>query len=211
MREIERLQYITPSTGDIAAGVEKFLSGGGRWVQLRMKGASSQTMVEMGHKLRELTNAVGAVLLINDDIHVAKTVAADGVHLGKSDVATQVARELLGDNAIIGRTANTIDDVRLLSSEPINYIGLGPYRFTTTKEILSPIIGLEGYTNIAAQMAAEGIAMPVVGVGGIEGDDIAPIMETGIFGVAVSGVIAKAQDIAANTSELLNIIERGKK
>lgn len=210
IKEIDRLQYITPSGDEqhIVSSCESFLEGGGRWIQLRMKGSSLEEFAMVGIKLRMLCDRYGAKLIINDSVEVALAVRADGVHLGKSDIETLAARSLLGSHAIIGRTANTLEDIKELADQRIDYIGLGPFRFTTTKERLSPLLGLEGYSKIVEGLM--GVDMPIVAVGGILSGDIKDIIGVGVYGVAVSGAISTANDIKDETSKMLDIIENYK-
>jgi thiamine-phosphate pyrophosphorylase len=133
-------------------------------------------------------------LIINDNVTIAKEIGADGVHLGKNDMHPTEAREILGGEAIIGGTANTIEDVVQLSGSGVNYIGLGPYRFTTTKDKLSPILGLEGYMKIMREVQMMSIDIPIIAIGGIVPGDVAALMETGIYGVAVSSAINQSID-----------------
>ncbi|MBS1564045.1 MAG: thiamine phosphate synthase, partial [Bacteroidetes bacterium] len=118
-----------------------------------------------------------------------------GVHIGKEDMPPATARDLLGNEYIIGATANTLEDLIRLSKEPIDYIGLGPYRFTTTKKKLSPILGLEGYRSIFSTLAEENNLPPIVAIGGIVDDDIPLLGTTGLHGVALSAVISAAADV----------------
>ena len=119
---------------------------------------------------------------------------ADGVHLGKNDMPVDEARKMLGRNRIIGGTANTFEDVERLSRQGADYIGCGPFRFTTTKKNLSPVLGLEGYRSITAQMKAHDILLPIVAIGGILHQDIPAIMQTGVTGIAVSGAVLNAEN-----------------
>jgi thiamine-phosphate pyrophosphorylase len=120
-------------------------------------------------------------------------VNATGVHLGKTDMPPAEARRILGDGFIIGGTANTFEDIRRLTDEGVDYIGLGPFRFTATKKNLSPILGLEGYKDILSRCRAAGIALPVLAIGGITVDDIPALMQTGVSGIAVSSAIRQAE------------------
>jgi len=104
------------------------------------------------------------------------------------------ARRLLGKDKIIGGTANTFEDVKRIYSAGADYIGCGPFRFTTTKKKLSPILGLDGYRRIIEQMDAYGINIPVIAIGGILLQDVSDIMQTGVSGVAVSGAILNANN-----------------
>ena len=127
--------------------------------------------------------------------------------LGKNDMPLKEARRILPENAIIGGTANTIDDIRQLWIDGADYIGCGPFRFTTTKKNLAPVIGLDGYRKIYSAMNAEGISLPVVAIGGITKDDVADIMQTGMNGIAVSGTVTKANN-PADEMRKLNVLVR---
>ena len=115
------------------------------------------------------------------------------------------ARRLLGPDFIIGGTANTYEDVVQHVRNGANYIGCGPFRFTTTKKGLAPILGLEGYRRIVGQMRAEGITLPIVAIGGITYEDIPEIMKTGVNGIALSGTILRAEDPVAETRRILEL------
>ncbi|MCH2234710.1 MAG: thiamine phosphate synthase [Crocinitomicaceae bacterium] len=187
---ISKLQYITTGS-DAQTHIEKcrsFCEQAGDWVQLRMKNVSDEVYLNTALECRRITEEYGAKLIINDNIQVAKNSNADGVHLGLNDESAYVAREVLG-RKIIGGTANTIEDVILQVNAGVDYVGLGPFRFTNTKKKLSPILGLEGYKRILDKLKAEGINTPVVGIGGIDTEDINPLLDTGLFGIAASGMI----------------------
>lgn len=189
------LLFPTPS-----AGAEQALRGGCRWIQLRMKGASPDEIISEGLRLRTLCDRYGATLIIDDHAELVGKIGADGVHLGKHDMAPEEARKLLGNKAIIGATANTADDVRAAIAAGADYIGLGPFRFTTTKAKLSPTLGIEGYRRILSET---GPSIPVVAIGGITVDDMPALMQTGIGGVAVSGAILNAANPIEMTQQFL--------
>ncbi|MEG1648383.1 MAG: thiamine phosphate synthase [Rikenellaceae bacterium] len=207
MERVERLQYITQGTTphSIEHEVRSVLEGGCRWVQLRMKDAQQDTIIEIGRRIKSICHSYGAKLIINDSVEICKSVDADGVHLGKCDMQTEKARALLGPEKIIGRTCNTAEDVLSTIDTAIDYIGLGPLKFTTTKKHLSPIIGLEGYGKIISDTKA---TIPIVAVGGITLEDISPLLGQGVYGVALSGTIAKSENISNTTRNILNIINR---
>lgn len=205
-----RLQFIT--NGDSAQehleGAEAALRGGCRWVQLRMKGAAPEMIVETGRKLRRLADLHGhATFILDDHAELVSETGADGVHLGKNDMSPDEARKILGPDKIIGSTANCLDDIRLAASRGADYIGLGPFRFTTTKRNLSPLLGLEGYRTILAGCRREGITLPVVAIGGITLGDISPILATGVAGVAVSGAILNAVSPQSEASAWIKRLE----
>ena len=190
-----RVQYISHETERFSQvlGIEQALMGGCRWIQLRMKGASTERIIATGREVAQLCHHYGAVLIVDDHVDVVGAIGADGVHLGRHDMSPVMARKLLGNNSIIGGTANTIDDVRRLAEAGVDYIGCGPYRYTTTKSNLSPILGAEGYHSITHLMRQEGISIPMVAIGGIEPDDIPLLLDSGVQGVAVSGTVLRAK------------------
>ena len=170
------------------------LDGGCKWVQLRMKDASEEEFLRNAHQARKLCDQYQATFIIDDHVELVRECGADGVHLGKNDMPIADARRLLGDAFIIGGTANTFDDVLSHYRSSANYIGCGPFRFTTTKKGLSPILGLEGYQDIVAKMKSQSIDIPIVAIGGITIDDIPSIMQTGVNGIALSGTVLNAPD-----------------
>ena len=170
------------------------LDGGCKWVQLRMKDASEEEFLRNAHQARKLCDQYQATFIIDDRVELVRECGADGVHLGKNDMPIAEARRLLGDAFIIGGTANTFDDVLSHYRSSANYIGCGPFRFTTTKKGLSPILGLEGYQDIVAKMKSQSIDIPIVAIGGITIDDIPSIMQTGVNGIALSGTVLNAPD-----------------
>jgi thiamine-phosphate pyrophosphorylase len=136
------------------------------------------------------------LLIINDRVEVAAAVDADGVHVGREDMSVREARRLLGESKIVGGTANTLEDIREHCLGGADYIGLGPYRFTATKKKLSPILGLDGYQRIMRAMEADGMDIPVMAIGGVGVADVGPLLETGVYGVAFSGLLVQAADRA---------------
>ena len=190
------IQFITHSNEryDHVEGAKLALQGGCRWIQLRMKDAMEIDFLRAAKKIRRLCDEYHATFILDDHVEWVGLTGADGVHLGKNDMPVDEARKMLGRNKIIGGTANTFEDVERLSRQGADYIGCGPFRFTTTKKNLSPVLGLEGYRDITAQMKAHGIQLPIVAIGGILHQDIPAIMQTGVTGIAVSGAILNAEN-----------------
>ena len=204
------LQFISNATShdDIVKQVTQVLNGGCKWIQLRMKGASQADVKHTAETLKPICKEHEAILIVDDEVEVAKELELDGVHLGKNDMPPVEARELLGAEPIIGATANTFDDINRLPRVAIDYVGLGPFRYTTTKQNLSPVIGLEGYREIMDKCGKSDIEHPVVAIGGITLDDIEPIMATGVHGVAVCGAIANAPDPTAATRQMVDLLQK---
>ena len=193
---MEKLQFITHSNArySYVDGARMALDGGCRWIQLRMKGATDEQVLRAAAIVQPWCRELGATFIIDDHVALVRQLHADGVHLGKSDMPVAEARRILGPHYIIGGTANTIDDIINLYRQGADYIGCGPFRFTTTKQNLAPVLGLDGYRSIIKAMREHGITLPVVAIGGITIDDVPAIMSTGVSGIAVSGVILNAPD-----------------
>lgn len=193
---MSQVQFITHFTDKISYldSVSIALEGGCRWIQLRMKSADYTTLLNTAREVRRLCNQYNATFIIDDNIQAVIDAYADGVHLGKNDVPIAEARRVLGSDRVIGGTANTFNDVVAHYISGADYIGCGPFRFTTTKSNLSPILGIDGYSEILRQMRETGISIPLVAIGGITKDDIPELFEAGVSGVALSGAILNADN-----------------
>lgn len=206
------IQFITHSNEryDHVEGAKLALQGGCRWIQLRMKDAMETDFLRAAKKIRRLCDEYHATFILDDHVEWVGLTGADGVHLGKNDMPVDEARKMLGRNRIIGGTANTFEDVERLSRQGADYIGCGPFRFTTTKKNLSPVLGLEGYRSITAQMKAHDIQLPIVAIGGILHQDIPAIMQTGVTGIAVSGAVLNAENPVEEMSLFISATDNDK-
>ena len=202
MRAIQFITHETETVGYVE-GARMALEGGCRWIQLRMKDASDDEVREAAAEIQPMCKAYDAIFLLDDRVELAKELKADGVHLGKNDMPVDEARRVLGEEFIIGGTANTFDDIERLARQGADYIGCGPFRFTTTKKNLAPVIGIEGYRDIIEKMEAAGIDLPVVAIGGITADDIEDILATGVRGIAVSGTVLRAENPVAMMKQII--------
>ena len=189
------IPFITNYHDDISLTeqTEYVLEAGCRWVQLRLKGADDAEIYMVGKALRQLCDRYEATLILDDVVRMVPVIGADGVHLGKQDMPVDEARKLLGPDKIIGGTANTFEDVKRLAQQGANYIGCGPFRFTTTKKNLSPLLGLEGYAAILEQMRQQQIDLPLIAIGGITVEDVPDLIDLGVSGIAISGAILEAK------------------
>lgn len=204
-REEFALQYITngATPDEVESEVRDVLAGGCRWVQIRMKDAGNRDVAEAAARVVPLCRETGAICLLDDRAEMVAFTGADGVHLGKGDMSPAEARKLLGEGRIIGSTANSLDDIRrIVAAGASDYIGLGPFRFTTTKRRLAPVLGLDGYRDIFSHPEAR--QLPAVAIGGIGKGDAAALIAAGASGVAVSGAIFRASDRPAAARELLS-------
>lgn len=202
------IQFITHSNNryGYVDGARLALEGGCRWVQLRMKEATEAEFMAATAEIGRLCKEHGATFVLDDHVEWVEKTGADGVHLGKNDMPIDEARKILGSDKIIGGTANTFEDVERLYRQGADYIGCGPFRFTTTKKNLSPVLGLEGYQHIVDQMKSHGINLPIVAIGGILESDIKSILATGVSGIAVSGGILNAENPAEEMQRFLKLV-----
>ena len=191
-----KLQYI--SQGETIENqlynINQALDAGCNWVQMRFKNQTQKDTFLLAEAVKPLCEKYTANFIINDDLHLAKEIDADGVHLGLTDTKINEARAFLGTSKVIGGTANTFEDIQNHVKDGCDYIGLGPFRFTATKEKLSPILGLSGYFDILQKLKKNKIEIPVYAIGGITLRDVSPLMETGIHGIAISGIITESDE-----------------
>ncbi|PDP81359.1 thiamine phosphate synthase [Prevotella intermedia] len=204
---MNNIQFITHENQrfDYVEGAEMALRGGCKWVQLRMKDTTDNKFLSIGRKVAALCRSYNATFLLDDRVHLVAELGADGVHLGKNDMPISEARRILGNEKIIGGTANTFADVQHLAAQGADYIGCGPFRYTPTKRNLAPILGLEGYRNILKQMQQAGISLPLIAIGGIVSTDIAALWGIGVSGIAVSGAVLGAADPIKEMKKLIEI------
>ena len=229
-----RLQFITHCTErySYVDSARIALEGGCRWIQLRMKDTDESLMEETALIVQKMCGDYGATFIIDDNVHLVKKIKADGVHLGKNDMPIAEAREILGDDFIIGGTVNTFNDIfKIIRNTQVgtstssvtnrqqttdngqqsfvmpDYFGCGPFRFTSTKKNLAPILGLDGYENIISNMKRNNINIPLVAIGGITKDDISDILKTGVDGIALSGSVLKAENPVGEMKSIVEIFK----
>lgn len=202
------LQFITNTDCKVPVKDQIFavIEGGCRWVQIRMKDASDDEIKSVVNEIMPTCIEKEVFLILNDRVELAKELNVGGVHLGREDMPPSKARMILGPAAVIGVTANTYSDIIAVSALDIDYYGIGPFRHTTTKKNLSPVLGIDGIRKICYEMEENHIEIPRVAVGGIGYDDILPLLEAGVNGMAVSGAIANASDIAAETKRFISLL-----
>lgn len=203
------VQFITHYTDTMGYEESAMLAleGGCKWIQLRMKGATDEEVEPVAVRLKEACHKVGATFVLDDRVELALKVKADGVHLGKNDMPVDEAREKLGHEFIIGGTANTLDDIVRLKRVGADYVGCGPMRFTTTKERLAPVIGLEGYRQMMLELRERELRIPVCAIGGIRVEDVPTLLECGVNGIAVSSAVLTASDPVAMMRRFLEADE----
>lgn len=188
----------------VLAVVRGALEGGCRAVQLRDKSAGARELMEMGAGLRNLTRAHGALLFVNDRLDVALALDADGVHLGPDDIPVTAARAVAPEQLLIGYSTDIPVDAVAAVAAGADYIGCGAVYPTSNKADVGQAIGPEGLDRVAGA-----VAVPVVGIGGIQRNNLAGIARTRAAGIAVMGSVMSAADPEAEVAALLSGLADG--
>ncbi len=179
--------------------VREALEGGATMVQLREKEGSTEELVELAQALKPLCAAYGVPLLIDDDVEAARLAGVDGVHVGQSDVACAQARQILGPDAIIGVSAQSVAMAKAAEEAGADYLGVGAVFSTNTKD--APVISVDTLQDIT-----DAVAIPVVAIGGITQENLGELKGTGIKGVAVVSAIFAAPSITEATVTLRQVV-----
>lgn len=207
---ISKLQYISQGNTpkEQLENIEAICEAGVKWVQLRLKNIELDTYIQTAKIAKAICQKYNSILIINDNVEVAQASAAHGVHLGQSDLNWAAARKILGKKAIIGATANTFEHIQHIknANAAVDYIGVGPFRHTTTKKDLSPILGSAGYKKLLAQLEQNQWNIPLIAIGGIGIADIKAIVEIGVYGIAVSGLLTKSDQKTALFAQIHKIL-----
>jgi thiamine-phosphate pyrophosphorylase len=202
---LPRLHVLTDPVGDRQSldTVRATLSAGARCIQVRVKTLDDRELLAFASEVVARCRAVDAMCIVNDRVDIALASGADGVHLGAHDLPVAVARELAGDRLLIGGTARDPAMAVSLQAAGADYLGAGPLYVTTTKQGLPSPIGFGTLTAIV-----EAVAVPVLGISGVNATRIPEVLATGAHGVAVTAAIMGASDPAAETEALLAQLPR---
>jgi thiamine-phosphate pyrophosphorylase len=178
------------------------LAGGATAIQLRDKTSSALDQVALGRELRRLTRAAGALFFVNDRVDIAHAVEADGVHLGQDDLPVDAARAILGQEAIVGGSPGNLDELARSLAAEVDYLGIGPMYPTGSKADAGAAIGPAGLAAMRARTE-----LPIVGIGGIDADNLGPVLAAGADGVAIISAIVGADDVAAAARRVMAAID----
>ncbi|MFC4333701.1 thiamine phosphate synthase [Salininema proteolyticum] len=201
---LPRLHIITDTRPDAdpVGVVEAALEAGARLVQVRGEDRYTDRLTfDLSRTIARLCREAGAVCLVNDAVHVAMAVGADGVHLGADDLPADAARAILPETAIVGATCRDPHEARAARRVGATYLGVGPVRASGTKTALKRIIGLDGMGAVAGA-----VDLPVIAIGGLDADLAAECVENGAHGVAVVSAVSRAADVKAAVGELLHAV-----
>lgn len=203
------LQFITNEKSPVSVvdQIKGFIKGGGRWVQVRMDDATDEEISKVVEEIKPLCLKVQAFLLLHNRVELAKTLDVGGVHLEKTSILPSKARLELGPAAVIGVTANTIDDIKAVRSLDVDYITIGPYKESDLFDKSVPVLGLDGIKDLDSDMQKLEINIAHVAAGGVGKNDVKTLLEAGVNGIAVSKDIAFAADVKKETEEFLDILK----
>jgi thiamine-phosphate pyrophosphorylase len=209
-KKISRLHYISQETKEISHQecILNALKGGVKWVQLRVKDKTEEQVHAIASEVKTICKEFKNVtLILNDYLSIAKELDFDGIHLGMTDTSTLIARAYLGKDKIIGGTANTLENIIFHYKNGVDYVGIGPYKHTFTKNNLSPIIGIEGYKVLIEQLAKHKINLPLIAIGGIVKEDFKDLSEIGVHGVALASLINLDKNPINKSKEIIKELQ----
>ncbi len=193
-KKISKLQLITLKLENRTEleQVEMACEAGADWVQLRMKKTPDSEMLDVALKIRELTKEKSTTFIVNDSLIVAKNSKADGIHIGSNDLDPQIVRNVLGDKAIVGVTVNSLDDAQKVVKQGVaDYVGVGPYSLTDTKENLAQVLMKEEIQEILNTLGD----IPAVLIGGVQPLDLENIKALNSHGIAVASGVMGAENL----------------
>ncbi len=183
-----------------AEQVRRLAAAGVRWIQLRMKDAPRDAWLAAARESVAHCRAHGAILIVNDSVEIALESGAAGVHLGRLDLEWREARRRLGPGPILGGTVNyDADAQRAVAAGCLDYVGVGPLRFTRTKKELAPLRGFDGIRSLVGQLGG----IPAWAIGGVEVADVAPLRALGVAGTAVCSALLRDDRIDQNVRAFL--------
>ena len=193
-----------PSQDSLLKGIEDALAGGIKSVQLREKNLPTRELLMLGYKFRELTSGYGARLFINDRLDIALAVGADGLHLGQSGIPVAVARKASGGSLAIGCSTHSLEEALEAEKRGADFITFGPIYETPSKLKYGKPLGPDVLKD-----AVKKIKIPIFGIGGIKKDNIAEVLHSGAWGIAlISGILAESDKTGAAREYLKRTGER---
>ncbi len=193
--------------GRALTDLARAIAGSATLVQLRDKNSETRMLVEEARALRAVLQPAGVPLLINDRVDVALAAQADGVHIGQTDMAPQDARRLLGREAIIGLSLQSVAHARAAPLELLDYVAVGGIYATTSKGNTNPPIGLVGLSEIVGNVRARNAGFPICAIAGIDAGNAAGVIGAGADGVAVISALSLAADPGKAAQHLRAVID----
>jgi thiamine-phosphate pyrophosphorylase len=210
MKYIEKLQYITHDLPNISHidQAQWACEAGAKWVQYRCLSKPDEALLVDINAIAEICDDWGTTLIVTNHTHLKGKADIQGFHVENMDADFRSLREQLGDDVTLGGSANEVSDIIRLAQAGADYIGLGPFDVTTTKPNNYPSLGIEGYQKVMLELKKLGNNTPVLAVGGINLVNVEELMQTGIYGIAVSRAIYSADDFIGAYQDFYDAVKR---
>ncbi len=208
MKKIGKLHVLTDTVLQSRFSHSKLamlaIKGGADTIQYRQKKGSTREMIRIATQMKQVCSEYGVPLIVNDRVDVAMAAKADGVHLGQDDYPIPQARELLGQEMIIGGSASNMEEVEKCFIDGADYVGFGPVYSTTSKEDAGSVKGLAGLAEVV-----KAIDVPIIAIGGIGLENVSEVLQTGVHGIAVISSVCCQEDPEQATRSLYQILHGG--
>lgn len=208
MRRLLKLYFIMGSVNCKLSPVDTLTAaadGGITLFQFREKGPSAlrgAARLRLGQQLRQICRAYSIPFIVNDDLELAATLNADGIHVGQDDRPARLIREQLGEHKIIGVSAHNLTEARQAIADGADYLGVGPVYPTSSKDDAQAVRG----TTVIEELRRSGLSIPVVGIGGITLENAPPVIRAGADGLSIISAIAGAEDIRETTRRFAQLV-----
>jgi len=164
---------------------------GANWLQYRCLTKTDDELIEEINQVADICDEWGMTLIITNHYHLLNEVDAQGVHIEDFDADFAAIRKHIGEDKTLGGSATNIEALlKVQATGAVDYCGYGPFAHTDTKPNNKPLLGFEGYRELQKYQ----VEIPTIAVGGIQIDDVDRLLETRVYGVAVSAAINKAID-----------------
>lgn len=180
------------------------IRGGADTIQYRQKSGSTREMIRIAAQMKQVCSDQGVPLIVNDRVDVAIAAKADGVHLGQDDFPIPLARELLGQEMIIGASASNMEEVEKCLLDGADYVGFGPVYPTTSKDDAGSVKGIAGLAQVT-----KAVSVPIIAIGGISLDHVSEVLQAGVHGIAVISSVCCQEDPEQATKALYRILHGG--
>lgn len=179
------------------------IAGGADTIQYRQKSGSTREMIETARQMKRLCTDAGVTFIVNDRLDVAIAAEAHGVHLGQDDFPIPMAREILGEDRVIGGSAATLDEARKCLRDGADYVGFGPVFPTSSKDDAGPVSGIDVLKQVVGD-----IPLPMIAIGGVDAENIPDVMRTGAHGIAVISAVCCQDDPEVATRSLYEALNK---
>ena len=196
MKYIEKFQYITDDVPHLThvEQVQLACEAGAKWIQYRCLSKSDEALLQDINAIAEICDDWGTTLIVNGHIHLNGKADIQGFHIEDVNADFTGLRKLVGNDITLGGSANSVEGLMRQVNEGVDYVIYGPFSITETRATDYPVIGLEGYSNLMDSLEDLNLQIPVLASGGIRLHDVDALLQTGIYGIAVSGAISFADD-----------------